>query len=498
MEWTTPTLLNKIRGAWAGKIAGVIAGTPAEFRACGRTYAGPLGWDLPTTVALLQDDLYVNMAFLEVLDEKGPEATQAEFAEAIRNSGFALFHANLAARRNLLMGVPPPLSGRPPHNLHADDIDFQIEADFIGLVSPALPRAASDLAFRVGPIINYGDGVYGGVFVANLYALAFVESDPAALVRKALESIPAESAYRRCIETALGEHEKHPSDWKAAWQAVQERWDGVDRCPGGVGSPFNIDAKLNGAYVVIALLYGNGDPERTVEIGVRCGQDADCNPSTAMGVLGTILGYDRLPADWRRAVDSIDGLQFSYVPYTFTTVSETCLDLALNRIRNAGGSMENGSARVEPQLPASPGTLEQWDDGLVAVALVPYGTKDWSWEGRWIDGRVRGGQARFAQNPPASATVAFEGSGVMLLGCLAEAGGRLELRLDDREPEVIETYLFARGRMLPIYIQEALYYSGPIPKGTHTLRLRVLDEKYAESLGRIVGIQGIVVYESEP
>ena len=31
-------------------------------------------------------------------------------------------------------------------------------------------------------------------------------------------------------------------------------------------STFNIDAKLNGAYIVMGLLYGEGDPDKTLEI----------------------------------------------------------------------------------------------------------------------------------------------------------------------------------------------------------------------------------------
>ena len=70
-----------------------------------------------------------------------------------------------------------PLSGSPEYNLHADDIDFQIEADYIGFMCPGMPRTASEIADKIGRIMNYGDGVYGGIFVAALYSEAFFESD---------------------------------------------------------------------------------------------------------------------------------------------------------------------------------------------------------------------------------------------------------------------------------------------------------------------------------
>ena len=48
---------------------------------------------------------------------------------------------------------------------------------------------------------------------------------------------------------------------------------------------FNIDAKINAAYIAMGLLYGSGDIEDTCIISMRCGQDSDCNPSNALGIL---------------------------------------------------------------------------------------------------------------------------------------------------------------------------------------------------------------------
>ena len=69
---------------------------------------------------------------------------------------------------------------------------------------------------------------------------------------------------------------------------ILTNWDRNDSCPDGAFDPFNIDAKINGAYVALGLLYGKGDFRRTLEIATRSGQDSDCNPSSAAGVLGQI------------------------------------------------------------------------------------------------------------------------------------------------------------------------------------------------------------------
>lgn len=497
VQWTRSELTDRIRGGWAGKMIGVVVGTPFEFRHAEKMYTGPLHWDLPTSIALLQDDLYVNMAWMEVLEVKGLDATQADFAEAFRDTQFGLYHANQAARRNLLMGIAPPASGSPPHNLHADDIDFQIEADFIGLISPALPEAASRMAFRIGPIINYGDGVYGGVFVANLYALAFVETDRLRLVEQALLSIPAESAYRRCVETVLECYRKKPEAWKEAWSEVLRQWDHRDLCPGGMGSPFNIDAKINGAFVALAFLFGNGDYHRTVEIAIRCGQDTDCNASTALGVLATMTGYARLPEAWRVSIEEIRDQRFSHVSYTFDSVTSASLRFAVEQLLREGATQSGEILRIVPQQPTPPETCEQWDDGIVPVAEIGFQNPQWKWHGQWTPVRARGSQMNLARTPPAEAEIEFEGAGVMLKGAWLQAGGRLGLQLDQRKPETLETFLFARGEMPHVAPEEGLWYSGPIAPGKHRLRLWLRDDAHPQSEGRLVGISSIIVFKKK-
>ena len=88
-----------------------------------------------------------------------------------------LWHANDAARTNLLAGIAAPDSGHYRNNPHADDIDWQIEADFAGIITPGQPEAAIDIAWRAGHVMNYGDGVYGGVAMAAMHSAAYFARD---------------------------------------------------------------------------------------------------------------------------------------------------------------------------------------------------------------------------------------------------------------------------------------------------------------------------------
>ena len=61
--------------------------------------------------------------------------------------------------------------------------------------------------------------------------------------------------------------------------------------------------KLNGAYILMGLLYGQGDPDKTITIACRCGQDSDCNPSNAGGILFAILGAAKIPPRFTEKLD---------------------------------------------------------------------------------------------------------------------------------------------------------------------------------------------------
>jgi hypothetical protein len=257
----------------------------------------------------------------------------------------------------------PPESGNWKNNPHADDIDFQIESDFIGLMTPGLAPQAMEIASRVGHIMNSGDGFYGGAFTSGLYSAAFVYDNPEDILNKALETIPAESEFYQCIDEVRKLHAKYPDDWTKCWFEIEKRWSEDVGCPKGVFLSFDIDAKLNSAYVAIGLLYGGGDFGKSMEIAARCGQDADCNPSTVGGVLGVMLGYDGIPAKWREPLSEIESLNFEGTDMSLAKGTDMSYAHAVTEIRNAGGSV-TGDGIVIPQKDAAVLPLERNFTGM--------------------------------------------------------------------------------------------------------------------------------------
>jgi len=296
-------LQDKIKGGWAGQVIGCTYGGPTEFSHPGTLIRDeqPIAWD-STRVAWyfnnspgLYDDVYMDLTFMGVMAKEGIDAPAMSHARAFANAPYPLWHANQAARYNILNGLMPPASGQWKNNPHAEDIDFEIEADFAGLMSPGMPVSAAEICDRVGHIMNYGDGWYGGVYMATMYSLAFVSNDMEFIVEEGLKAIPVESLFYKCIKDVIDAYHKNPHDWKSAWFVVERNWASDVGCPEGVFRPFNIDAKVNSAYVAIGLLFGKGDFAKTLDIATRCGQDSDCNPASAGGILGAMLGYSKIP-----------------------------------------------------------------------------------------------------------------------------------------------------------------------------------------------------------
>lgn len=354
-------LLDKIKGGWAGQTIGCTYGGPTEFRFNGTMIqdyipiewpAGYIKWYMDN-IPGLYDDVYMDLTFVDVFNRLGLDAPVDSFALAFANAGYPLWHANQAARYNILQGIMPPQSGHWLNNPHADDIDYQIEADFAGLMSPGMPNAASDVSDKIGHIMNYGDGWYGGVYVGAMYALAFVSDDVEFIVTEALKTIPRQSTFYQCMNDVINCYKQYPDDWKRNWFECERKWSQDIACPEGVFSPFNIDAVINSAYIIIGLLYGEGDFYKTIDISTRCGQDSDCNPASSGGILGTMLGYSNIPEKWMKNLREIEDKKFAHTTMSLNDTYRMSYDQALQMIERNRGKINGDNITIRWQEPVA-------------------------------------------------------------------------------------------------------------------------------------------------
>jgi hypothetical protein len=414
-------------------------------------------------------------------------------------AGYPLWHANMQARKNYYDSIFVPASGRPENNLHADDIDFQIEADYIGFMCPGMPNTASSIAQKIGHIMNFGDGVYGGIFVGALYSEAFFESDILKIIRKALGSVPAESDYSKIINDVLKLHQHYPSDWQAAWKELEAKWGDVDIC--GAGSTFNIDAKLNGAYIVMGLLYGDGDPGKTLEITTRCGQDSDCNPSNAMAVLGVIKGFSGLPADMQDGIKAIGDSIFINTTYSFNSALTSTYRYAHDLILRNGGIINDKNITIKTQLPVAPAVEISFPEIVFDKTISAFDTTKWIHKGNWKPFYVKSEidnkeikQSMYAEKAGDELAINFSGTGISIEGNWYKDGGKGDVYVDDNLHRTIDTYYdFARQQHTA-----SIWHIMNLQPGNHKVRLVIKGEKRPESAGTRIYITSATIFKTAP
>lgn len=356
---------DKMAAGWAGQIVGVCVGAPTEFKWGDKII--PLE-SVPTwkpamiNDAFGQDDLYVEMTFLRTLEEYGLECSIRQAGIDFANSEYPLWCANDAGRKNLRKGIAPPDSSHPQFNKCPNDIDYQIEADFSGLIAPGIPQAAVDLGEKFGRLMNYSDGLYAGQFMGALYAEAFFETDRVKLVEKALKAIPQESQYAEMARDMLKWYRQYPGDWEATWRECQKKYRETPEYQ--KSSNGGIDCKINGAYVLLGLLYGEGDLMETVVISCRGGQDSDCNPSSSAGVLFTTVGFEALPKTYTELLDK--KTPFNHTAYNYPALLDVSEKLARQVVLKYGGKItrneEGEEIFVIPDIDVKPSKMVySWD-----------------------------------------------------------------------------------------------------------------------------------------
>ncbi|GAB3800414.1 hypothetical protein GCM10028819_25660 [Spirosoma humi] len=480
---TKATLQDKIKGGWAGQVIGCTFGGPTEFKFNGTMMNDyqPIPWydgyikKTMTENVGLYDDLYMDLTFVDVFEKKGLDAPVSEHANAFAKAGYMLWHANQVGRYNILNGMKAPESGHWLNNPHADDIDFQIEADFSGLMAPGMPNTAIQIGDPIGHIMNYGDGWYGGVYVGAMYALAFISNDVNYVVRESLKAVPAKSTFYQCIADVINWHRQFPNDWKRTWLEIQRKWSDEVGCSEGVFAPLNIDAKINAAYIVLGLLYGQGDYTRTMQISTRAGQDSDCNPSSAGGILGTMLGYDKIPAYWKQGLHEAEDIDFKYTTMSLNDVYRVGMKQALQVIERNGGTVTANEVKILRQTP-KPVRLEQSFSGHFPVekrALNTELTDEYTTTFNGIGFIIEGGPALVNQ-----ASGRYDG----------EFASEVEVYVDNRKIETASLPAsFTRRRY-------DLTWKYQLAPGSHTIRLKLLNPTKEFALR----LRNLIVFSNEP
>jgi len=195
-------------------------------------------------------------------------------------------------------GTSAPDSGSMARNgkVVAEQIGAQIFIDGWALVCPGEPELAADLAERAARVSHDGEAVYGAQALAAMEAAAFYERDIGRLLDIGTGVIPRDSTIAGLVSDVRDWHAKD-GDWRETYGRISRKY-GYDKYGGGC------HMVPNHALIVLALLYGDGDFQRSMMVVNTAGWDTDCNSGNVgclMGIRGGLEGIDAGP-DWRGPV----------------------------------------------------------------------------------------------------------------------------------------------------------------------------------------------------
>lgn len=365
--------LDRIQAVWTAQMIAQRTGGRFEHQPASAMPATPLS-HLPG-YAPVDDDYYYEIVAIRAFEKYGIGLTVQQLGQQWLENNAGSWGSSEQALLLLKRGIKPPDTGHPRYNKLWWTIGPQFSSDVYGLLNPGMPNAAAEMARRLGHINGYAEGTDGGVFVAGMISIAFVEKDTHVIVRKTASLIHPDSPYRKCLDTVIAMAEEgHGPD--QIFRAIDERW--------GIEYPATNNAVVNGGFVAVSVWFGGGDFQKTIQLAVHAADfaDADCNAANAASVVAAMHGIKALPPESVSELhDRIFGKEMGALPLT-PPVDESISELARRTaklgigIAVAHGATDDASTlRIPIQMPTTqPAELFSLAD------LMQYWNPDWTLE----------------------------------------------------------------------------------------------------------------------
>ena len=268
--------------------------------------------------------------------------------------------SNRRARDLMERGVLPPATSDPALNPDARQIDAQLTTEIFGALAPGMPDLAlrmADLPIRTTAHDHAAHAAQFYVLLFSLAATVDAEKSPreeiVRIVREARRHLPDRSKAADVIDFVLSAYlsAEDTDDWESARDAIARRYQEQATAHGFTYEGYT-ESAINLATGTMALLFGEGNFRRTVQIGTLSGWDSDNGTATMGALVALIGGMDELRA-------AFPGVRLSkrYRIYrtrptlpdrlprdpdaedTFTDIARRMVDLVDLAVKEAGGEV---------------------------------------------------------------------------------------------------------------------------------------------------------------
>ncbi len=335
---TISEYIDKVYACWIGKNIGGTLGGPLEATR-GYHEVSYYIHDLSKGV-LPNDDLDLQLVWLNAAERYGKNVDAKLLGAYWQTMITAHWSEYGTGKANMKMGLTPPLSGGY-HNNYKDSNGAFIRSEIWACLMPANPQMAVKYAYEDAIMDHADEGVYGEVFCAAIESAAFAENDLRELIKIGLSYIPEDCGVAKGIKTAIDCYDSG-KDIKEARREILRTVPGYfgtfrgyefaepeDDIPDGAPG---YDAPSNVALMTAALLYGEGDFDKTVCIAVSCGEDTDCTAATAASVFGIMYGTKAFDEKWTKPIgDEIKTISLDTTDAYFADIPKTLSELT-NRV----------------------------------------------------------------------------------------------------------------------------------------------------------------------
>ncbi|WP_324373529.1 ADP-ribosylglycohydrolase family protein [Dysgonomonas sp.] len=345
-------LKDKIAGAWVGQMIGNIYGLPHENKYVNAP--GPENFPYGYTKnidklkqcdgAFSDDDTDIEYFYLLQMQKHGIEPSYEQLREAwmyhIRDR---VWLANRATLGLMHFGYTPPFTGMKSINPHWYQIDPQLINEIWAYTAPGMVKYAAQKSDWAARITSDEWGVEPTIHYGAMYAAAFFEKDIKKLIEIGLKELPQDGRYANTVRDMIALHKKYPK-WQDAWKEMAQKYY-VDE-PDMTKTIWN--ANLNGACAILAMLYGKGDFQYTLDLSCAMGFDADNQAATLSGLLGVINGLKGLPKDlylpvedWKEPFNDkyINITRFDIPDSKISDIISNTTQMAIKLVEQKGGKL---------------------------------------------------------------------------------------------------------------------------------------------------------------
>lgn len=271
---------DKVLGCFMGKCICGTMGAPYE----GMKQILNLEYEKVMTQKMIpNDDLDIQLIWLEVLEKYGENISSMDLAEAFYwgyphcPGEYAYFKKNYDRR------IFPPASGSFCNSFYENGMGSPIRSEIWACVNPASPASAAKMAEMDGCLDHKHDSIVAERYLAALQAMAFEEVDIYTLLENSKEYLKESHKLERLY-----------SDVSAYYQSGFDMYQIRELIIREYGHPDCTNLYQNIGIIWSALFLGKGDIIKTTMLAINCGFDTDCTAATVGAVLGLILGGKKL------------------------------------------------------------------------------------------------------------------------------------------------------------------------------------------------------------